>query len=361
AFAVAVSSATTLTATTNSGTPGVYDVIVTNPDTQAGTLAGAFTLDAAPAVASLSPIGGSTAGGTVVTLTGAGFRTGAEVLFGSTPATAVTVVSDTELTATTAMHPIGVVSVTVRNTDGQTGTLDRSFRFVDPPSLTAIAPASGDAAGGTTVRLTGAGFSASATVTFGGTAATQVTLVSGTELDVVAPAHATGAVDVAVTVDGATATLAGAFTYTRGAPSVAAAAPATGPIEGGTLVTITGSGFADGATVTFGGTPATGVVVASADLLRAVAPAHAAGAVDIVVTNDDSQAGTLSGGFRYTAASGGPDNSITDGGSGAVGTDPTSTPVPGGVSCGCTSFDGSMFGFAGLGLVALLSRRRRRS
>lgn len=361
AFAVAVSSATTLTATTNSGAPGTYDVVVTNPDTQSATLAAGFTLEAAPLLTSLSPIGGSTAGGTVVTLTGSGFRQGAEVIFGSTPATAVTVVSDTELTATTAMHPLGVVSVSVRNQDGQSAELARSFRFVDPPSLTAIAPTSGDAAGGTTVRLTGAGFSQAATVTFGGAAASQVTLISATELDVVTPSHAAGAVDVAVTVDGATATLAGAFTYTRGAPSVAAAAPRTGPIEGGTLVTITGSGFADGATVTFGGTAATSVVVASADLIRAVAPAHAAGVVDLVVTNDDSQAGALSGGFTYTAASGGPDNSITDGGSGAVGTDPSPTPTPGGVSCGCTSFDGSMFGFAGLGLVALLSRRRRRS
>lgn len=361
AFAVAVSNPTTLTATTNAGTAGTYDVVVTNPDTQSGSLTAAFTVDGAPALTALSPISGSSSGGTVITLTGSGFRQGAAVLFGSTPATDVTVTSDTELTATTAMHALGVVSVTVRNQDGQTGELPRSFRFVDPPTLTAIAPTSGDVAGGTSVRLTGSGFSEAATVTFGGVESSLVTLVSATELDAVAPAHAAGAVDVVVTVEGAAASLSNAFTYTRGAPSVAAAAPRAGPVEGGTLVTITGSGFVDGATVTFGGTAATGVVVAAADLIRAVAPAHAAGVVDIVVTNNDAQAGTLSGGFTYTAASGGPDNSITDGGSGAVGTDPSGTPTPGGVSCGCTSFDGSMFGFAGLGLVALLSRRRRRS
>lgn len=360
AFAVAVGSSTTLTATTNSGTPGTFDVTVTNPDTQAATLDAAFTLDAAPDVVSLSPLSGSTAGGTVVTLTGTGFRQGAEVLFGSTPATSVTVSSPTELTATTAMHAIGVVSVTVRNPDGQSDELARSFRFVDPPTLTAVAPESGDVAGGNTVRLTGAGFTQSSTVTFDGVAASQVTLVSPTELDAVAPAHAPGAVDVVVSVEGATATLAGGYTYVRGAPTVRAAAPANGPIEGGTLVTVTGSGFVDGATVTFGGTEATGVVVVSADLLRAVAPAHAAGAVELVVTNTDAQSGSLSAGFTYVTASGGPDNSITDGGSGAVGEEPTHTPTPGGVSCGCTSFDGSMFGFAGLGLVALLSRRRRR-
>ena len=160
---------------------------------------------------------------------------------------------------------------------------------------------------------------------------------------------------------GATATLAGGFEFVRGPPSVGTVAPNSGPIEGGTLVTITGSGFLEGATVSFGGTDATGVVVASSQVLRAVAPAHAVGAVNVLVTNSDGQTAALSDGFTYVTSSTGPDNSITDGGSGAVGTEPNPMPTPGGVSCGCTSFDGSMFGFAGLGLVALLSRRRRRS
>ena len=361
AFAVAVASSTSLTATTNSGAPGAQDVVVTNPDTQSSTLDDAFTLNGAPSLTSISPISGATTGGTVVTLTGSGFRQGAEVLFGATAAASVTMVSDTELTATTAPRAIGVVAVTVRNADGQSAELARAFRFAEPPSVSGLNPSSGDVAGGNVVRLTGAGFTQASTVTFGGVASPLVTLVSPTELDARVPPHAPGVADVVVSVDGAAVTVTGGYTYVRGAPSISTVAPSTGGAEGGTLVTITGSGFADGATVTFGGTAATSVVVASADLIRAVAPAHAAGVVDIVVTNDDSQAGALSGGFTYTAASGGPDNSITDGGSGAVGTDPSPTPTPGGVSCGCTSFDGSMFGFAGLGLVALLSRRRRRS
>ena len=103
------------------------------------------------------------------------------------------------------------------------------------------------------------------------------------------PSHATGAVNVVVTnTDGQSGTRTGAYTYTPNpAPTVTAISPATGPAGGGTPVTITGTGFLTGATVTFGGTSATGVTVVSATSITATAPAHAAGAVNIVVTNTD--------------------------------------------------------------------------
>ena len=50
-------------------------------------------------------------------------------------------------------------------------------------------------------------------------------------------------------------------------------------------MTITGTGVTAGATVTFGGTAATGVAVVSATSITATTPAHAAGAVNVVVTN----------------------------------------------------------------------------
>jgi hypothetical protein len=57
--------------------------------------------DAAPTVTAVSPDNGPTAGGTTVTVTGSGFVEGStSVAFGTTPATAVTVTSDTTLTAT---------------------------------------------------------------------------------------------------------------------------------------------------------------------------------------------------------------------------------------------------------------------
>ena len=362
ASVVTVTSPTTATAVTRPSAPGAVDVVITNPDSQSATLAAGFTYDGAPSLSSLSPISGSTAGGTVVTLIGAGFVPNMAVTFGSIASPTVTRVSNTELTAVTPAAPMGVVTVTATTPDGQSAQLRDSFRFVTPPTLTAAAPNTGDVAGGTVVRLTGTLFKASTSVTFGGVAATQVSLVSDTELDAVTPAHAPGAVDVVMSTDGASATLTGGFTFTRSAPTLAAVAPVSGPITGGTQLTLSGTGFASGATVTVGGAAATDVVIVSDVLARAVVPAHAAGVVDVVFTNDDNQAATLDDGFTYVAPPSNNAGTVTDGGSGSVGQDPmTGGGVPGGVSCGCSSFDGSMFSMAGFGLLLVLSRRRRRS
>ena len=83
-------------------------------------------------------------------------------------------------------------------------------------------------------------------------------------------------------------------------PSVSRIVPNASPAAGGITVTITGSGFNPGVAVTFGGTPATGVVHVSETTIRATVPAHAAGVVDVVVTNPGLQAGTLPGGFYYS-------------------------------------------------------------
>ena len=83
------------------------------------------------------------------------------------------------------------------------------------------------------------------------------------------------------------------------APTLTDAVPGQGPAPGGTDVTLTGTGFVPGATVTFGGTPATAAAVVDATTITATTPAHAAGAVDVVVTNPDTSHATLTGGFTF--------------------------------------------------------------
>ena len=68
------------------------------------------------------------------------------------------------------------------------------------------------------------------------------------------------------------------------APTVAAVAPAAGTTLGGTTITVTGTNFAAGATVTVGGTAATDVAVQGPTSLTARTPQHAAGPGDVVVT-----------------------------------------------------------------------------
>ncbi|MFI5415448.1 MAG: IPT/TIG domain-containing protein, partial [Candidatus Lutacidiplasmatales archaeon] len=70
--------------------------------------------------------------------------------------------------------------------------------------------------------------------------------------------------------------------------------PTSGPAVTVTAVTIAGTDFLPGATVTIGGQPATGVNVDSFNSLSASTPALAAGTVnDVVVTNTDGSRGTL--------------------------------------------------------------------
>ena len=134
-------------------------------------------------------------------------------------------------------------------------------------------------------------------------------MVSSTSITATTAAHAAGAVNVVVTnTDAQSGTLSGGFTYTGSnpAPTVTAISPTSGSANGGTAVTITGTGFLAGATVKLGGTAATGVVVGSSTSITATTAAHTAGAVSVVVTNSDGQSGTLTNGYSYNATTSGP-------------------------------------------------------
>ncbi len=85
----------------------------------------------APAVTSISPGTGSTAGSQLVTVTGTGFRALASLALGGVQAS-VTSVASTTITATTPAHPPGTANVTVTNADGQSGTLTGAFVFQEP-------------------------------------------------------------------------------------------------------------------------------------------------------------------------------------------------------------------------------------
>ena len=225
-------------------------------------------------MSSVSPSSGTAAGGTSVTITGTNYASGdgGELRLdrghGRDGGTA------TSITAT-APAGTGAVDVTVTGPGGSSAVnAGDKYTYVPAPTVSSISPTSGPAAGGTSVTITGTGFVSGDTVKFGSAAATSVTVVSATSITATSPAG-TGAVDVTVTDSLAqtSATSAGdKFTY-NGPPTVSAISPASGPTAGGTLVTITGSNYASGDTVSFGSSAATGVTVASATSLTATSPA----------------------------------------------------------------------------------------
>jgi len=166
------------------------------------------------------------------------------------------------------------------------------------PSATITAPAnvvSGSTGNSASVASAGSGATYSWTIS-GGT----ITSGSGTNA-ITFTAASTGTLTLSVTVTtsaGCSATQSASVNVVDPV-TVTNVTPSTGSSSGGTSITIKGTGFASGATVTLGGTAATGVVVVSSTKITATTPAHSSGAVDVVVTNSNSASGTLSGGFTY--------------------------------------------------------------
>ncbi|AVF40216.1 autotransporter outer membrane beta-barrel domain-containing protein [Pandoraea apista] len=289
-----VNSATQITATSPArGSAGTVDVTVTTPGgTSATTLGDQFTYVASPTVTSISPASGPLGGGTGVVITGTGFTNASQVSFGGAPATGFTVISATQITATSpARGSAGTVDVTVTTPTGTSATtLGDQFTYVAPPTVTSISPASGPAAGATQVTISGSGFTRATLVKFGSTSASGFTVNSDTSITVQAPAGA-GIVDVTVVSPGGTSAIVGAdkFTYI-GAPTVTGVSPTSGPTLGNTAVTITGSGFTGATAVSFGGTAGLGYVVLSDTSISVHAP-PGTGTVDVSVTTPGGTSG----------------------------------------------------------------------
>ena len=90
--------------------------------------------------------------------------------------------------------------------------------------------------------------------------------------------------------------------------TVTSISPTGGTVAGGSAVTINGTGFLSGASVTLGGSAATHLVVVSSTKITARTPAHAPGAVNVTVTNVNTSTGTLTSGYLYKAQQFDPNN-----------------------------------------------------
>lgn len=124
-----------------------------------------------------------------------------------------TVVSDGEITVVAPAGTAGSVSVSVTTAGGTNNGF--SYTYFDAPTLTTVTPAQGPASGGTSVSLIGTALTSTSAVTFDGNPV-AFTVINGNVVSVIAPPGTVGAVDVAVTTDGGTATAMGAYTYLAG-------------------------------------------------------------------------------------------------------------------------------------------------
>ncbi|WP_310964358.1 IPT/TIG domain-containing protein [Nocardioides terrisoli] len=245
-----------------------------------------LTSDTSPTLSNVSPAYG--AAGTRITLTGTNLAGTRAVTVGGTPATDVTVL-DPGHVAATVPDGSGVADVTITTPNGTSPTTSAArFHYgVQPPPapvVTSVAPDHGPVAGGTTVTVRGTALTGGS-VSFGNQAGTS-TSCTDTACTSTAPAADGGSVHVTVSTAGGTSEETDADRYTYQlpppvAPTLTKIAPSSGPTDGGTSVTITGTGLTDGL-VTFGGKPAAASCTDTS--CTTVAPSSGAGPVDVQVS-----------------------------------------------------------------------------
>lgn len=194
------------------GALGTVDVTLANSNGEA-TLPAAYTYESFVAVYEVMPNFGPTAGGTTVTISGAGFVEGAQVRIGALPASSVHVIGATSISATTPPGSPGLANVTVQQ-GGLSDTLFGGFSYQAPMDLWVVDPPQGSQAGGTLVNLYGSGFPADAKCFFGDKPGTHIKLTSTTTVQCKTPPNTVGTVDVEVrSASAGTVALPLSFTY----------------------------------------------------------------------------------------------------------------------------------------------------
>jgi hypothetical protein len=303
-----VTSTTSITVPAPAGSMGPVDVAVTAAGGTSTTSPAdqfTYTVSTTPTVTALSTTSGPTAGGTSVTITGTNFTGVTAVTFGTASATPITV-NDAQSITVPAPAGSGTVDVTVTATGGTsaTSTADH-YTYLAAPTVSAVSPSSGPLAGGTSVTITGTNFTGVTGVQFGTASATPVTVNSAQSITVPAPAG-TGTVDITVTAAGGTSATSAAdqFTYLASStPTVSMVSPSSGPLAGGTTVTITGTNFIGVTAVQFGTASATPITVNSSQSITVPAPAGT-GTVDITVTASEGTSATSTADhYSYATAS----------------------------------------------------------
>jgi hypothetical protein len=302
---IVVTNRQTINATTQPGLAGVGDVVVIGPDAQRGTLPNGYTYVPPPAIHAINPAAGGTSGGTPVTIQGQDFQVGLNVTFGGTAAVIAAVTANT-INLTTPAHPRGRVDVVVTNPDLQADTSVDGFEY-RPPVVTAINPATCIFAGNIPATITGDYFGAAVDVDVGVNAAVVLNRVSEQQVDITVPAHALAHAyaGLQVFVTNTHDNLRGSRTLFSYEPfRVNNIQPSLISHAGNQQITITGTGFDPGVTMTIAGQNAV-VAYVNSNQFTATTPALASPAnvsVDVVINNNDGQAAdTQVDGIYYTA------------------------------------------------------------
>jgi hypothetical protein len=253
AVSIGATAATSFTVNSASNITAVVPPLVggaISVTTPQGSATGPFYLPY-PVITKISPTSGPIAGKTYVTIDGIGLpNSGAfPAAFGGVATTG----SCNEVSkGCTAVSPpaakLGAVDITI---DNSAPVAADKFTYVGP-TVTSVMPKEGSSAGGETAIVSGFGFATNTTIKFGSHTAQLADLSCQPQIalpvpepdscDVFVPAG-TGSVHVTAETSGATSAPTAADLFTYVAPPTGALSPNSGPMSGGTKVTMTGNNF----------------------------------------------------------------------------------------------------------------------
>jgi hypothetical protein len=184
ATSFAVDSDTQITAVVPSGFAHSPIKVTTPGGTGKSATNFAVVAGSGSSISGVSPSSGAV--GDPVVISGSGFTGASQVQFNGTGAT-FNIDSDVQITTTVPVGATtGVVSVTTPSGVAQSPTVFTIGSAPPPvPSITSFSPTSGPA--GTTVTVTGSGFTGATNVNFGAIAATSFTVDSDVQITVVVP------------------------------------------------------------------------------------------------------------------------------------------------------------------------------
>lgn len=231
---------------------------------------------------SVSPPRGPVEGGTKFVIEGDGFTDETTVYFGSREADVELV--DGRLAGETP-EGTGPGTVPVKALDPESGqdSLESGFTYTTTLRVDSVSPVELPTDGGVEVTIEGRGFDSTTRASFDGATAARHNHVDSNTMRVVAPPGEAGPADLRLTNRDESILREEAVQYVEPL-EVESVRPATGSTAGGTTVTVSGSGFESGMSVTFDGVE--GVVQnVSGDGTEATVetPAHSAGIVDVGV------------------------------------------------------------------------------
>lgn len=284
-----VVSADEVTANAPAHPVGPADVVVATPGGESPTSTkDRVTYVTGPTISKVEPKEGPEAGGTHVKIAGESLEAGS-VSFGGVEATILRETA-TELEVQAPSHSAGAEEVQFTGPAGEaSGGPENRFTYIGEPTITAIEPDEGPAAGDVSAKITGTNFTAASEVKFGSNASEHVEFKSPDELIARVPSG-TGTVGVCVSTAGGAKCKPSAFTYVS-PPKITSIAPREGKASGGRVVTISGENFTRASEVLFGPTPAAKTEVVSSTEIQATSP-PGAGSVELFVKTAGGIAGS---------------------------------------------------------------------